>query len=109
MPADEQSAVAVMALEQLAATTSDPETEFFATLFALDMRACKTVFEDVVHGCHKRAAMVAAALDEFVARDPMVREAAMDAQEALEVALPGYKPLGCCKYEEPQTTEQCRV
>ena len=98
MPADEQSTVAVMALEQLAATTSDPETQFFATLFALDMRACKTVFEDVVQGCHKRVAMVAAALDEFVARDPMVREAVMDAQEALEVALPGYKPLGC-KYE----------
>eukprot|EP00798_Chlamydomonas_sp_ICE-L_P019665 gene19665-26351_t len=96
MLADELSAVAVM--EQLAAMTSDPETKLFATLFALDMRACKTVFEDVVEGCYRRVAMVAAALDEFVARDAMVREAAMDAQEALEVALPGYKPLGC-KYE----------
>ena len=31
--------------------------------------------------------MVAAALDEFVARDPMVREAAMDAQEAQAAGL----------------------
>mmetsp|Transcript_8086 Transcript_8086/g.17302 ORF Transcript_8086/g.17302 Transcript_8086/m.17302 type:complete len:433 (+) Transcript_8086:285-1583(+) len=98
MPADSCSAAAVMALEDLASTTSDPHTRLFATLFALDMRACNTDFEDVLQGCGNRAALIAVALDQFVVRDPLLREAAYDAQEALAGELPSYKPQWC-KYE----------
>lgn len=98
LPADRCSAVAVQALEALAAKTTDPNTAMFATLFAGDMRACDTDFEDVLTGCGNRTLLVAAALDQFVARDPMVREYVLDAQEALAAELPAYKPQGC-KYE----------
>lgn len=97
MPSDRLSAVAVMALEE-AALTAEPNTALFATLFAIDMRACDTDFEEVLMGCGNRAMLVAAALDKFVARDPQVRENALDAQEALEAELPNYKPQWC-KYE----------
>lgn len=94
MPSDPLSAVSVMALEE-AALTAEPNTALFATLFALDMRACDTDFEEVLMGCGNRASLVAAALDKFVARDPRVREDVLDAQEALEAELPDYKPQGC--------------
>ena len=100
MPCDPLTAVAVTALDALAraATTSDPHAAQFATLFALDMRACDEDFDEVLTGCGYRNWLVAAALDQYVARDPMVREAVIDAQDALEGALPGYKPQPC-KYE----------
>ena len=95
MPPDSRSAAAVMALEDLARSTSDPNTALFATLFALDMCANDTDFEDVLQGCGNRAALVATALDQFVVRDPMLRETAYDAQEALAEELPSYKPQWC--------------
>eukprot|EP00955_Chlamydomonas_euryale_P105270 365627-Chlamydomonas_euryale.AAC.4 len=55
IPGDSRSAMAVQALEMLAKRTSDPNTELFATLFALDMRACNTDFEEVLDGCDSRA------------------------------------------------------
>lgn len=88
MPADQHSVVAVSSLEALADQTSDPNSALFATLFALDIRACDTDFEDVLNGCGNRAALVAAALDQYVVRDPLLREAALDAQEAYEAELP---------------------
>ena len=101
LPADPLATVAVMALDALALalalalaksdsdSDSDSRTAQFATLFALDMRARKTDFDDVLSGCCNRAWLVASALDQFVARDPMVREAVCDAQDALEGELPG--------------------
>ena len=94
MPADRRSAAAVMALEALAERSSG-NTALFAALFALDMRSCDTDFDDVLEGCDNRAVLVAAALNQYVVRDPLLREEVWDAQEALAACLPGYKPQWC--------------
>jgi hypothetical protein len=94
-PFDERSLAAVLALESLAEQTSDPNTRLFATLFALDMRACDTEWEEVLEGCGNRAALIACALDHFVVRDPVLRDNVLDAQEDLAAVVPWYKPNGC--------------
>jgi hypothetical protein len=94
MPADRRSAASVMALEALAERSSG-NTALFAALFALDMRSCDTDFDEVLEGCGNRAALVAAALNQYVVRDPLLREEVWDAQEALAACLPGYKPKWC--------------
>ena len=96
MPADRRSAAAVMALEALAERSSGNAAHaLFAALFALDMRSCDTDFEDVLEGCGNRAALVAAAFDQYVVRDPLLRDEVWDAQEALAACLAGYKPRWC--------------
>jgi hypothetical protein len=95
---DERSLPAVQALESLAEQTSDPNTRLFATLFSLDMRACDTDWEDVLEGCGNRAALIACALDEFVVRDPVLRDSVLDAQEDMAAVVPWYRPQGC-KYK----------
>lgn len=94
-PTDKRSAVAAQALESLAEQTSDPNTAIFATLFALDMRACDPDWEEVVAGCNNRALLVAAALDSYVVRDPELCDDAWDMQEELAAELPDYKPRRC--------------
>lgn len=94
MPADRRSAAAVMALQALAERSSG-NTAMFAALFALDMRSCNTDFDDVLEGCGNRAVLVAAAFNQYVVRDPLLREEVWDAQEALAACIPGYKPQWC--------------
>uniref|UniRef100_A0A7S0RW14 Uncharacterized protein n=1 Tax=Chlamydomonas leiostraca TaxID=1034604 RepID=A0A7S0RW14_9CHLO len=94
-PTDRRSAVAAQALESLAALTTDPNTALFATLFALDMRACDPDWEEVLAGCNSRALLVAAALDQYVVRDPELCDDAWDMQEELAAELPGYQPRRC--------------
>lgn len=51
-----------------------------------------------MEGCANRAALVSVALEQHVVRDPLFRERVLDAQEALAVCFPGFKPRWC-KYE----------
>lgn len=100
IPTDQRSAVAVQALDMLAEQSPDPSTAFFAAMFALDMCAQDTDFDEVLAGCSKRAQLIAAALDRYVVRDPLLRDDALDAQEALAAELPGYKTQWC-EYKPP--------
>jgi hypothetical protein len=63
-----------MALDSLSESTSDANTSLFASLFASSMRADDTEFAEVLQGCANRPIMIACALDQFVVRDPLLRD-----------------------------------
>jgi hypothetical protein len=46
----------------------------------------------VLEGCGNRLALVAAALNEFVVRDPWLQDLVMDTQDAIKAELPGGWP-----------------
>jgi hypothetical protein len=59
----------------------------------------------VLAGCNNRALLVAAALDQYVVRDPELRDDAWDMQEELAAELPDYK-LRRCEYKPFWVSEE---
>ena len=85
-PGDPLTQVAVYALEDMAATSGDPNIKMFGILYSLHIRAKDMAFSDVV-AFTPIAAMVATALDAWTVPHPLQVAAVMHAQELLSKVL----------------------
>lgn len=98
LPGDKQTRACTMALDDLAAASSDPNVRWFGSLFALHLRATDPEFSSVLR-FGALANMAAAALEAWTVRDPFLFADACAAQDQLAHALecqlsaPTYKPF----------------
>lgn len=96
-PGDPLVSACVMALDDLAATTTNPNTKLFAKLFALHLQAVDPGFEEVLR-IGPLADMAAAALSSFYVCDPFLLSHVCDARDRLADTLgyalppPTYEP-----------------
>jgi len=96
-PGDPLVCACVMALDELAATTENPNTRLFAKLFAVHLQAVDPGFEEVLR-IGPLADMAAAALSSYTVRDPFLLTHACDARDRLADTLgytlpaPAYEP-----------------
>ena len=86
VPSDPLCYVAALALEQMAEHTKSPGTRLFSKLFALHICAVNLEFNDIISSGGALPALVADALDSFVAYHPLLFEDACDAQRLLAAA-----------------------
>ena len=89
--------MAVMALDELAEQSADPNTRLFAWLFARHVSAVDMEFTDLMK-LAPLASLVAAALEAWVVRDPWLQMDAWQAQDQLSKVVgrslisPSYQP-----------------
>ncbi|GFR49224.1 hypothetical protein Agub_g11143 [Astrephomene gubernaculifera] len=96
-PADKLTCAAMMALDALSREATDPNVQWFATLYALHLRATDMDFEDLL-GFGPLASMAAAALEAWTVEDGFLMASACEAQDRLAEVLewkltrPAYQP-----------------
>jgi len=86
MPSDQMTSVAVMALDDLAASSPDANVRLFADLFSLHLRATDMGFTEVM-GFGGMTNTIAAALSGWQVRDPFLASAAFKAHVLLTNAM----------------------
>jgi hypothetical protein len=92
MPADGLSYSAVMALEDLAANSEDPNVVMFASLYALHVRAIGMNCSELCQVPYL-ARMVASALDTWTCYEYLMYVDALRAQTMLAATLENYVPI----------------
>ena len=96
LPGDRMTMAAVLALDELATSSEDPNTRMFSALYSLHLRANDMAFAEVLD-FGPAAEMVAAALDSWTVTDPLLAADVHQGRELLSETL-GYE-FEALKYE----------